>query len=331
MNARLRYVDIARGIGITLVVIGHSLVTPMRNSEKAFQAFYDGIYLFHMAFFFFLSGYLVSVNKKQKSIPDTKRSFLKKKIKHFIIPYLFYSLVGYGILGILSGRSLLQCIFEIVSTENHLFHHLWFLYTLFWVSVADYFIPEKFSALTMVAAAVLHGVFSAVVGLPLICLYLVRYLFFFEAGKLWGTKEQISYRFDFVLFMIMEILYIFLFSNPPAWTGILHIAERFLCSLVICGGGITASLLIIRLSVSMESWKQTGAAKIFEKFGNNSMEIYLLHMPLLVPGIGTILWKMGVNGALIVPVCTVIGILLPMFLAKYICKCKILACAMFGK
>ncbi len=46
---RIGYIDVAKGVAILLVVIGHvsNLPTPIKSS----------IYSFHMSLFFFLSGY----------------------------------------------------------------------------------------------------------------------------------------------------------------------------------------------------------------------------------------------------------------------------------
>ncbi|OMC93818.1 acyltransferase family protein, partial [Paenibacillus odorifer] len=73
---RYDFIDIARGILIILVVIGHSgsLFTPY-------------IYLFHMAAFIFLSGYLFK-NKTAKL-----SSLLSKRIKTLYLPYIKYQLI----------------------------------------------------------------------------------------------------------------------------------------------------------------------------------------------------------------------------------------------
>ena len=103
-ESRLKYLDIARGIGICLVVAGHSLVTPMRNADRIFQALYDGIYFFHMSFFFFLSGYLTSATGKRQRSTEHKVLFFRKTAMKLLIPYLFYSFLGYALLGAVSGK-----------------------------------------------------------------------------------------------------------------------------------------------------------------------------------------------------------------------------------
>lgn len=77
MKKRIDYIDVARGLGIILVVIGHS-GTPFRNL----------IYLFHMPLFYFLSGYFY---KKEYSAHPLL--FLKKRLKRLYIPFIKYGLI----------------------------------------------------------------------------------------------------------------------------------------------------------------------------------------------------------------------------------------------
>lgn len=333
MDTRIRYLDIARGIGIFLVVLGHSVVTPLRGEHVGYQSLYDGIYLFHMAFFFFLSGFLTELlqsnNKEQVRIG---KDVLMKKAQQFLLPYLFYSILGYGILGAVSGRSIGQGILEILTTENHLFHHLWFLYTMFIVQIVSSLFRERCSVGLLVTAAILHCCFSAISGLPFIVLYIVRYLFFFQAGRLWKKGQEKRKRFSIwlnvICFFILEVLYICIFSSLANLTGFLHVIERFICSLVICGGGVSGSLLLLDISKSMDA---AGKGGFWHFLGVNSMEIYVLHMPFLVPGAGTILWKLGVNSIAILVICVGLGIGIPLLLAKGIHRSDMLSLLMFGR
>lgn len=70
-------IDIAKGIGIMLVVIGHT-DSPL----------HDFIYLFHMPLFFFLSGYAY---KKIDSYNPIK--VIKKRFKSLYIPFISIQLV----------------------------------------------------------------------------------------------------------------------------------------------------------------------------------------------------------------------------------------------
>ena len=68
---RLEYLDIAKGIGILLVVWAHA--------KGPFQSH---IYQFHMPFFFLISGYLYSSKKNFLE-------YLKGKICSLYIPFVF--------------------------------------------------------------------------------------------------------------------------------------------------------------------------------------------------------------------------------------------------
>lgn len=71
---RIEWIDLARGIAIVAVVIGHSL-------GKYFPGYFGNfIFAFHMPIFFVLSGYLY----KNKS----KRLLLKNSFLNLLIPYL---------------------------------------------------------------------------------------------------------------------------------------------------------------------------------------------------------------------------------------------------
>lgn len=76
-NKRLQYLDIAKGIGIFLVLWGHLLPDGFLD---------DFIYAFHMPLFFFLSGFLLC--KKRK---ETKKDWKMKLFYQLIVPYLCFS------------------------------------------------------------------------------------------------------------------------------------------------------------------------------------------------------------------------------------------------
>lgn len=78
--------DILKGIGILLVVFGHTLKNNVLVSI---------IYYFHMPLFFFLSGMALyySLNKENKENISLKDFFIKK-FRSILIPYLFFSIVS---------------------------------------------------------------------------------------------------------------------------------------------------------------------------------------------------------------------------------------------
>lgn len=74
-NIRLDWADVAKGIGIFLMVMGHSGL-PM--------VIHDWIYSFHMPFFFILSGYFFK-SGKYKTV-----EYIVRKFRTIIVPYVFF-------------------------------------------------------------------------------------------------------------------------------------------------------------------------------------------------------------------------------------------------
>lgn len=82
MRQRLEFIDIAKGIGIILVVIGHSI---------GWLVPYHWIYSFHMPFFFFISGFLFTIQGKNFL------TFTKKRIRSLLLPAMFCTILLYSI------------------------------------------------------------------------------------------------------------------------------------------------------------------------------------------------------------------------------------------
>ena len=130
---RITYIDMAKGIGILLVLIGHS--------EFPSTPLITWISSFHMPLFFILSGMLFShTGATQK---DWK-IFLKKKTKTILLPYGVFSILSILASAILDAgifpeylwTSLLQTVsFYGISV-------LWFLPALFFSESGFYFIRK---------------------------------------------------------------------------------------------------------------------------------------------------------------------------------------------
>ena len=75
-TVRLEYIDIIKGIGIFLVVLGHTT----QNKEL-----FNLIYAFHMPLFFIISGMFL----------HDKPGFIRKQAKSLLLPYLSFGLLTY--------------------------------------------------------------------------------------------------------------------------------------------------------------------------------------------------------------------------------------------
>ena len=92
-NDRIDWLDGARGIGILLVILGHSQAVPF--------AVRSYIYMFHMPFFFFSSGLFI-----KKYLHHTPGAFLKEKARAYLVPYLTCELLLNGLKLFLTAAAL---------------------------------------------------------------------------------------------------------------------------------------------------------------------------------------------------------------------------------
>ena len=140
--------DIAKGIAIICVVLGHLNVIWLQNL----------VYPFHMPLFFLISGYFLSINRPWKM-------FLKRKKDALLIPYLFtgFVIVAASIpISLLTHRSpsfealrwLLGVFYGNGTDMPSIFPNiptfigaLWFLLALFWASLFARLILQYFSGL----------------------------------------------------------------------------------------------------------------------------------------------------------------------------------------
>lgn len=141
-----KYITIAKGIGILLVVLGHCANS---NIERF-------LLLFHMPLFFFLSGYVF----KDKYLDGNFFDYIKKKIKSLYLPYLVYELIflclhnffininfyncseriyGKDIFYLNTKTFMISCIkIVLCAGREPIGGALWFLVVLFFVSVLYY-------------------------------------------------------------------------------------------------------------------------------------------------------------------------------------------------
>src|SRR5471030_1775734 len=122
MNSRNNNIDIAKGIGIILVVLGHNWLITHDKDGFLFRA----IYSFHMPLFFFLAGIFLKETQAFKE-------FSLSKVDALLKPYL----VVLGVLGMLKVatghaspfRYFFCMLYGVGSTIEWV--QLWFLPTLF--------------------------------------------------------------------------------------------------------------------------------------------------------------------------------------------------------
>lgn len=133
---RISYIDTAKGIGILLVLIGHS--------EFPSVNLITWISSFHMPLFFILSGILFA---HTGASTKTAKSFLKKKLRSILLPYAAFSVLSIIASAILDFGSFPEYLWTALIQTVSLYgiSVLWFLPTLFFSEIAFFFIRQRTS------------------------------------------------------------------------------------------------------------------------------------------------------------------------------------------
>ena len=146
---RNKTIDIARGIAIILMCIGHTCCP---------HILHNFIYMFHMAFFFMTSGYFFN---KEKSITQPWE-FIIKKIKGLYIPFVIWGITFTFLHNIFLDLKLLtpenhfyglrETLWKAFTTNTRfipteeMMGHYWFFSCLFYVSIFSlllFFVSNK--------------------------------------------------------------------------------------------------------------------------------------------------------------------------------------------
>lgn len=132
MKERITWLDSLKGLGISFIVLGHTLFP-----------FNQYVYWFHVPLFFILSGIVLNINY------DTK-VFFEKKIKSLIKPYFIY-----GIILIFLNSLLFKEPLSIIKNLLFLIYGgkqitgvigaFWFVPTLFIAEIIIYFLLKNLS------------------------------------------------------------------------------------------------------------------------------------------------------------------------------------------
>ncbi|MGG4216319.1 acyltransferase family protein [Paenibacillus sp. FSL L8-0638] len=218
MNAsrRIEWLDIAKGIAIILVVIGHSPATPEMKSI---------IYAFHIPLFFFLSGFVFNPQKNN----DTPK-FIFHKIKILAVPYFVFSLIGYLIYILwekdvfstnFSTYAIIKGFIIASATTMKIDTVLWFLPCLFIVQLLFHFITkisinQTYLVIIIIASSILGHYYSELskVRLPWFIDASFTALVFFGVGFIFKThndfiEKRISRYNTEILIGSALLLYIF--------------------------------------------------------------------------------------------------------------------------
>ncbi len=313
-------ITIAKGIGILLVVLGHAMKqTGMTDQLTA--GLIQLIYSFHMPLFFVLSGFvsvkILDYGKKEEIFP-----YIRNRAIRLLIPYFVMGILYMPLKFLLSRFARnpydFTSAWKLIIGENPN-TTMWFLFTLFWVSVIALILVRKAVLLPMLTMTAVLSAVSFFFGWEM---KIPKYLFFFIFGLYLREYYQRFLEMGKRKGIIAVLALLFVAGNVGLAYGVL------LAGMVTA---VSGSLLCLLFSLWLS--RKTGRmSRSLQALGESSMDIYILSDPVQTAA-RLVLWNiLHLSNVVVIVLCFVAGIALSYILAKYVFrKFKIFRILLFGE
>lgn len=275
---RYAWVDNAKAIGITLVVMGHVNrglhSSGIYISERLFTLLDSIIYTFHMPLFFFLSG-LFFVSSIEK---NGKKKFLSTKLDTIVYPYIIWSILQGGVEVLLSKYTNSKTdLIEVLSFFIYPRAQFWFLYALSMIFLVAILVYRKENFNKSLPITIVISFFAYLltntIGSSFHVNYITNYMCFFLIGCL---CSKISIEKSIPLIQSKTVL-LATFVTFCTIQYIFHVKLQLnylnigLMTFIIA---ITGIAFISLLSIHLSKMK----IRSLEIIGKLSMVIYLVHI-----------------------------------------------------
>lgn len=272
ISQRVRWVDYAKGVGIFLVVLGHTLRGLVNHSilelSMPVRAIDEWIYAFHMPLFFFISGLFIN-----RSASRPLRVFVVEKLKAIAYPYVLWSVLQSILQATMSSYTTnhvsLTSLWQIVYSPVMQF---WFLYTLLVITLV-YAITCKLhvSPLLFLVLSIFFYCSQEYVSLgDWGVLYLVRrYAIYLALGAVVGNSRVIS-ELPRLKTSLLIVAIFGGFLTVGAAVGFNFINQSLVIPVVAMFGIFATVALAILL-------EQLNVAGFLEQWGHLSLAIFVAH------------------------------------------------------
>ena len=273
---RIKYIDIYKGIGIILMIMGH--IGFGYNFD-----FY--IHAFNMPMFFFISGYLYV-------LPNFK-NLVKRKFNSLILPYLIFGLLNLIIcLFLIKNFNILNYFENMFSFNNYhcleIAGALWFLTCLFFLNIIFSLIFKYFSIREtfLICILLVNLVYFIKIKLPLSIDSAIYMLPIFYMGYMF---KKISHKFssiktDFIFGTTLIIIFSFiLFKN-----GYVNVRVNMYSNILLFY--VNAIFMSIGLYYFSKFIQNLNFSKYVKYFGKYSLVFMCLNQVIIF-----ILNKVGIN------------------------------------
>lgn len=207
---RIKWVDVAKFIGIFSIYLGHLDQGASRNF----------VFLFHVPLFFLISGCMENFNKEENFL-----KYLLKKVKNILIPFFIFSILSI-IINVLNSNAPFDSVKDMISLvlkgtiRNTFFAaSLWFLSCLFVIEILFFIIKKvKIKSIILLLCLGLYIISNTIINLvPIVKPHLIYnvdsalyYIIYYAIGYSTFSYIQSFFELDSnknkVLFVISGII-----------------------------------------------------------------------------------------------------------------------------
>jgi len=314
MQRRENWVDVAKGIGIILVVYGHvarglfNSGTPM--PLEAYRLADSIVYSFHMPLFFFISGlfFLESFSKRGGW------GVIFSKVDTILYPYLIWSLLQGSIevwLSKYTNRSVsYDQVLALLWAPQDQFWFLYYLFIFFILAVLFFsVVPRTFLILALLLSAMFYCSAFHVA-------YFQNYLVFFLLGMAFEKYVEVKWLSSVGCAIALGIGFIACQVAFHFYLNFTYLDQGFFSLLLAC----ESIAFVVSLSLVLSRCQN----KILSIIGLASMPIYLMH---ILAGSGARIGMKKIlhidNWEIQIIVGCLVGLLLPQLIMTTLSRLKI--------
>lgn len=331
IKKRLIELDIATGIAIFLVVIGHFASRNDPNDIYWYVILKIFIYKFHMPFFMFLSGSIFYYHYKNTSTIKEYTLFVKKKALRLMPGFIIIGftiifgkyIASYFLYVDNNSTDILKNIFNIfIFPSESVAGGLWYIYVLFLLFVIfqifNYIFKKNIFSLLLLSLLLHISLYFIEITNLFMIDKIFEYSIYFNLGYLY-----IMYRIKILLFLkknnILSLIIIFLFILS---FNLIYILDEEISKTIIGFLSIPSLLYII---IKTKFFK---VKKFFLYLSEYTYTIYLLNTILIGITKGILLKTLSWGGndfIIMSPIFLIVGLFGPIFVHTYLIKNKYLS------
>lgn len=306
-KCRQNDLDVARGMAIVLVVVGHLVAREMPAGNAWYGELKRLIYLFHMPLFMALAGMSFAISTPRFRSWQNVGQFSSQRVERLLTPYLFVGLL------VLVGKLIAAHFLHVDNPPSGSLRDVWLLFAIPGESVAGFL---WFAFVLIVYFAILPACFHAVGRYPAALLGIALVLSVFE----WTSILMLDRVFEYLPFFALGMLawatrrwwlHISLLT-ACVWVGAL--ALTLALSFVLPVPKWFAGAISVPATLALAQHMSYVSPRTFQLLGQSSLAIYLLNTIAIGVTKGLLLkllpWD-GVNFFIYFPVLLCSGLAIP--------------------